>query len=141
MADKNTTGVTYGPLMHESVWIPVPTPNAEDLKRIPLGVHMLLVNMTEEGVMFMGAKWSEHDRTLWLMQLLDEETGRFENSTLFYVDPDRLAAPDLPVRPAEEIVEEVLREWTPRGSAKDDIDGILLSAITKAREGMTVNPF
>lgn len=121
--------------------IPVSQPNRSDLREIPLGVPTLLVNLKETGTEFSAAEWDAETRDLWISDLADEDE-RFPSTAMFYVNPRFLKEDaNLPMRPPEEIVDELLMGWRPTGDPKVDVHQILLSAIAKAREGMTVNPF
>jgi len=133
-------GVVYGQNAHEAVYVPLPEPNAADLRLVPIGAHCLLVSTTEEGTMFSAARWSASERDRWISDLGDEDK-RYEGSVLFYIDPDRLRHEDQPVRSADDIIEQALAEWRPTGDIHSDVQNILRSTIELARDGMTVNPF
>ena len=124
----------------KSIFIPIHQPTREDLRGIPLGAHMILANMTDDGVEFSGAEWNAVDRDRWIDMLSDEE-DRLYSSTIVYVDPTRVITPDMPVRDPEEIVKTAISGWEPTGNIEGDIDRLMYTIISMAREGMVVNPF
>ncbi len=121
----------------DSPLTPVPRPNREDLRNIPAGAAMLVVNLTEEGVEFVGHTWTEAMRETWIDQLVDEEDS-FMSTSIFYVHPSKLAVDNLPVKSEDEVIAEIKTGWSP---AADDMDDFIRDIIRRAREGMTVNPF
>ena len=133
MADK----VEYDP---KSLFIPVPRPNREDLRNIPIGAPMLVVNLTPEGVGFEGADWNAADQAEWIALLPDEE-ARFESTSIFYVSPDRLRKDEGPVRDVEDIVTEAIAQGIPTGNPDIDAEDLVRIAVGMAREGMVTNPF
>lgn len=124
----------------KSIFVPIHRPNRKDLRSIPLGAHMILANLTDEGVEFSGAEWSVEDRDRWI-EMLGDEGECFGSTTIIYVDPARVIMPNMPVREPKEIVNAAISGWVPTGDMNDDIDRLMYAVIGLAREGMVVNPF
>lgn len=125
----------------QSVITPVPRPNRGDIRDIPLGAVMLVATLGGEGVEFAGYTWVEGIRDGWLNGLPDEEAS-YDNTSVFYIAPDKLAVDNLPIRVELDIVDEAMQELhdLPNLSIAK-VRRVLGKVVRDSREGMTVNPF
>lgn len=124
------------------------------IRKVPIGSHILLVNLEPDGVTFTGNVLDEEVKDGWINGLRSED-DEYASSTLFYVEPDRIKdpyfTPDGATTPegivearikdrfgddeglfeaieAETITPQVIRE-------------MLIQTVKDAREGFVRNPF
>jgi len=126
----------------------------DEIRKIPVGAHILQANVEQDGVTFVGGIFKADSKQAWIDQLEDEDEA-FENTTVFYVRPDKLKDPDIPlegVRDPEEIADARIRENYGDDAALEDmldrgevdVDGIramLIEAVKQGRKGLVQNPF
>lgn len=126
----------------------------DEIRKIPVGAHILQANVEQDGVTFVGGIFKADSKQAWIDQLEDEDEA-FENTTVFYVRPDKLKNPDVPLEglaTPEEIADERIRaNYNTMSELEDhldrgevDADGIramLIVAVEQGRKGLVQNPF
>lgn len=113
----------------------------DEIRKIPVGAHILQANVEQDGVTFVGGIFKADSKQAWIDQLEDEDEA-FENTTVFYVRPEKLKDPDVPlvdVPTAEEIADRVLKEFSEE--KYKTIQEMTVRAVELARQGLVQNPF
>jgi len=143
-----------GANLDDVVLMPTGRLTREEIRKIPTNAHMLQVNIDEDGVSFAGGRFNADSKQAWINQLGDEDEA-FENTTVFYVRPEKLKDPDVPLEglaTPEEIADERIRaNYNTMSELEDhldrgevDADGIramLIVAVEQGRKGLVQNPF